>query len=40
MFGNAVVENALPVDRALLLRVERGGVVLEILDQRAGLGPS
>ena len=38
MFGNTVVEDALAVDRALLLRVEGGGVVLEILDQRAGLG--
>ena len=38
MLGNAVVEHALAVDRALLLGVERGRVVLEILDQRAGLG--
>ena len=38
MFGDAVVEHALAVDRTLLLRVEGGGVVLEILDQRAGLG--
>ena len=35
---DAVVEHALAVDRAALLRVEGGGVVLEILDQRAGLG--
>ena len=38
MFRNTVIEHALAADRALLLRVERGGVVLEILDQRAGLG--
>src|SRR5690606_8542965 len=39
MLGDAVVEHALAGDRALLLRVERGRVVLEILDQRAGFGP-
>ena len=38
MLGDAVVEHALAVDRAALLRVEGGRVVLEILDQRAGLG--
>jgi hypothetical protein len=38
MLGDTVVEHALAVDRALFLRVERGGVVLEILDQRAGFG--
>jgi glucose-6-phosphate-specific signal transduction histidine kinase len=40
VFGNAVVEHALAGDRALLLRVERGRIVLEILDEGAGLGPS
>ena len=39
MLGDAVVEHALAGDRALLLGVEGGRVVLEILDQRAGLGP-
>ena len=38
MLGDAVVEHALAADRPALLRVERGRVVLEILDQRAGLG--
>ena len=37
MLGDAVVEHALAVDRTLLLGVEGGGVVLEILDQRARL---
>ena len=40
IFADAVVEHALAGDRALLLVVEGGGVVLEILDERAGLGPS
>ena len=39
MLGDAVVEHALAGDRAALLGVERGRVVLEILDQGAGLGP-
>ena len=38
MLGDAVVEHALAADRAALLRVEGGRVVLEILDQRARLG--
>ena len=38
MLGDAVVEHALAADRAALLGVEGGRVVLEILDQRAGLG--
>ena len=37
VFGNAVVEHALPVDHLMLLLVESGGVVLEELYQRAGL---
>ena len=37
-FADAVVEHALAGDRAALLVVEGGGVVLEILDERAGLG--
>ena len=37
MFRNSVVDHALAADRAALLRVERGRVVLEILDERAGL---
>ena len=39
IFGDAVVEHALAGDRALLLRVEGGRVVLEVLDDRARLGP-
>ena len=38
MLGDAVVEHALAADRAALLGVERGRVVLEILDQGARLG--
>ena len=38
MLGDPVVEHALAADRALLLGVEGGRVVLEILDQRAGFG--
>ena len=34
---DAVVDDALAADRAALLRVERGRVVLEILDERARL---
>src|SRR3546814_18442591 len=37
MLGNAVVEHPLAGDRALFLGVEGGRVVLEILDERAGL---
>ena len=37
VLGDAVVDDALAADRAALLRVERGGVVLEILDERARL---
>ena len=38
MLGDPVVQHALAVDRALFLGVERGRVILEILDQRARLG--
>ena len=38
IFGNAVVQHALAFDGRLFRGVECGGVVLEILDQRAGLG--
>ena len=38
VLGNAVVEHALAVDDLVLLLVEGGGVVLEVLDQRARLG--
>src|SRR6476661_8886776 len=37
MFGNAVVDDALAADRSALLRIERRGVVLEILDERSRL---
>src|SRR6478672_122385 len=37
MLGDAVVDDALAADRAALLRVERGRIVLEILDKRARL---
>src|SRR5579862_1999686 len=36
--ADAVVDDAFPGDGAALLRVESGGVVLEILDKRSGLG--
>ena len=39
IFGNAVVEDALALDGRLLGGVEGGGVVLEILNERARLGP-
>ncbi len=38
VFGDAVVEHALTGDRALLLIVEGGGVVLEVLHQGARFG--
>src|SRR3954467_7614601 len=37
MLRDSVVDHALAADRAALLRVERGRIVLEILDQGAGL---
>ena len=37
-FGDAVIEDALALDLVVLLVVEGGGVVLEMLDERAGLG--
>ena len=39
VLGDAVVEDALAVNDLVLLLVERGGVVLEELDQGAGLRP-
>ena len=39
IFADAIVEHALAVEHGLLGGVEGGGVVLEILDQRSGLGP-
>src|SRR5262249_21461870 len=38
VLGGAVVEDALSFDHLVLLRIEGGGVVLEVLNQRAGLG--
>ena len=38
VLGDAVVEHALALDQRVLLGVERGGVILEMLDERAGLG--
>ena len=38
VLGDPVVQHALAVDHLVLLGVEGGGVVLEVLDQRAGLG--
>src|SRR5207245_8056924 len=35
--GHAVVEDVFADDRAALLRVEGGGVVLEVLDQEVGI---
>src|SRR5581483_5093854 len=39
IFADAVVQHALAVQHSLFGCVEGGGVVLEILDQGAGLGP-
>ena len=38
IFGNAIVEDAFAFDHLVLLGVERRGVVLEMLDERARLG--
>jgi len=38
VFGDAIVEDALALDDLALLRVESSRVVLEVLDQRPGLG--
>jgi hypothetical protein len=38
VFADPVVDYALAVDCSALLRVERGGIVLEVLDQGARLG--
>ena len=37
-FGNHVVEHTLACNRAALLRVKGGGIILEILNDRAGFG--
>jgi hypothetical protein len=37
IFGDAVIEDALALDLVVLLVVEGGGVVLEMLDERARL---
>ena len=37
IFRDSIVENALAFDHLMLLRVERGRVILEILDEGAGL---
>ena len=38
VLGNPVIEDALAIDDLVLGAVTGGGVVLEVLDQRAGLG--
>ncbi len=38
IFGDAVVEDALALDLVVLLVVKGSGVVLEMLNERAGLG--
>ena len=38
VLGDAIVEHALAFDDGMLLRIERGRVILEMLDERAGLG--
>src|SRR6185437_4520481 len=38
VLGDAVVEDALAFDHLMLLRIEGGGVVLEMLDQCSRLG--
>ena len=37
MFGHAVIDHAFACNRTLFLRVKRGGIVFELLDQRSGL---
>src|SRR5690349_178161 len=37
IFRNPVVEDAFALDHLMLLGIERGGVVLEVLDQRSRL---
>ena len=39
MLRDAIVYDALAIDRALFLGIERGRIVLEILDQRSGFWP-
>src|SRR5262245_18771620 len=38
IFRDAIVEDALALEHGLLLRIERGRVVLEVLDESARLG--
>jgi len=37
IFADAIVDHALAIDRALFERVEGGGIIFEILDDRARL---
>src|SRR5262245_5154623 len=37
VLGDAIVEHALAFDHLMLLGIEGGGIVLEVLDQRSGL---
>src|SRR5262249_22278100 len=39
VLGDSLVDDALRFDDLLLLRIERGRIVLEVLDQRTRLGP-
>ena len=39
IFADTIVDDALAIDGAALLRVERRRIVLEILDERAGFRP-
>ena len=39
ILGNAIVQNALPLETLMLLGVERSRVVLEVLNERAGFRP-
>ncbi len=40
IFRDPVVQDPLPVDDVMLLVVESSGIILEVLDKRAGSGPS
>ena len=37
VFADAIIDHAFAIDRALFLRVERGGIVFEILNQSSRL---